>query len=108
MTGSPPGAASHRRLGRPPRAGYFRSYVTFDVSPYLAADTQATTKEARRLHKALGRENVLIKVPATPEGIPVIQTLISEGISVNVTLLFSLEAYEKVANAYMTGLEQYA
>ncbi len=83
-------------------------YVSFEVSPYLAADAQATTKDARRLHKALGRENVLIKVPATPEGIPVIQTLISEGISVNVTLLFSLDAYEKVANAYMTGLEQLA
>jgi transaldolase/glucose-6-phosphate isomerase len=83
-------------------------YVSFEVSPYLANDTEGTIKEARRLHKTLARENVLIKVPATPAGIPAIQTLISEGISVNVTLLFSVEAYEQVAKAYMTGLEQHA
>src|SRR5437867_553307 len=74
-------------------------YLSFEVSPYLANDTEGTIKEARRLHKALGRENVLIKVPATPAGIPAIQTLIGEGISVNVTLLFAVEAYEKVALA---------
>jgi transaldolase/glucose-6-phosphate isomerase len=82
-------------------------YVSFEVSPYLANDTDATVQEARRLHKALGRDNVLIKVPATPAGIPAIRTLIGDGISVNVTLLFSVDAYEKVADAYMTGLEQH-
>ncbi len=90
------------------RTNRIDGYVSFEVSPYLANDTDATIKEARRLHAALGRENVLIKVPATPAGIPAIQTLIGEGISVNVTLLFAVEAYEKVANAYMTGLEKYA
>jgi transaldolase/glucose-6-phosphate isomerase len=83
-------------------------YISFEVSPYLANDTQGTIEEARRLHKAIGRDNVLIKVPATPAGVPAIQQLISEGISVNVTLLFSVDAYEKVALAYMAGLEQYA
>ena len=83
-------------------------YVSFEVSPYLANDTEATIQEARRLHGALNRENVLIKVPATPAGIPAIQTLISEGISVNVTLLFSVDAYREVARAYMAGLEQHA
>jgi transaldolase/glucose-6-phosphate isomerase len=83
-------------------------YISFEVSPYLANETKATIEEARRLHAAIRRDNVLIKVPATPAGIPAIQTLIGEGISVNVTLLFTVEAYEAVANAYMTGLEQYA
>ncbi len=90
------------------RTNRIDGYVSFEVSPYLANDTEGTIKEARRLHKTLARENVLIKVPATPAGVPAIQTLISEGISVNVTLLFAVEAYEKVANAYLTGLEQYA
>jgi transaldolase/glucose-6-phosphate isomerase len=83
-------------------------YVSFEVSPYLANMTKETIEEARRLHAALRRDNVLIKVPATDAGVPAIQQLISEGISVNVTLLFSVEAYERVANAYMAGLEQYA
>jgi transaldolase/glucose-6-phosphate isomerase len=83
-------------------------YVSMEVSPYLANDTKGTIAEARRLHADLRRDNVLIKVPATPAGIPAIQTLIGEGISVNVTLLFSVEAYEKVAEAYISGLEQYA
>src|SRR5205807_1546183 len=69
-------------------------YVSFEVSPYLAHDTQATLKEALRLHKAIGRENVMIKVPATPAGFPAIQALIGRGINVNVTLLFAVEAYE--------------
>ena len=80
-------------------------YISFEVSPYLANDTKGTIEEARRLHKALSRENVLIKVPATPAGVPAIRQLISEGISVNVTLLFAVEAYEAVAEAYMSGLE---
>jgi transaldolase/glucose-6-phosphate isomerase len=83
-------------------------YVSFEVSPYLANDTQATITEAKRLHKALARPNVLIKIPATPAGLPAIEAVIGEGISVNVTLLFAVEAYEKVALAYMAGLEKLA
>jgi len=80
-------------------------YVSLEVSPYLAHDTQGTMEEARRLWKAVGRDNVMIKVPATAEGIPAIERLIGEGINVNVTLLFSLENYERVAEAYIRGLE---
>ncbi len=83
-------------------------FISFEVSPYLANDTKATIEEARRLHAAIRRDNVLIKVPATPAGVPAIRQLISEGISVNVTLLFAVEAYSAVADAYMAGLEQYA
>ncbi len=83
-------------------------YVSLEVSPYLARDTQATITEARRLWKALSLENVMIKVPGTPEGIPAIEELTSEGINVNVTLLFAREAYEKVAEAYLKGLERFA
>lgn len=90
------------------RTGGRDGYVCFEVSPYLAHDTQGTIKEARRLRAAIGRDNMMIKVPATPEGIPAITQLISEGINVNVTLLFAVEVYEAVANAYMTGLEQLA
>src|SRR5262245_8556282 len=68
-------------------------YISFEVSPYLAHDTENTVKDARRLWKAIGRENVLIKIPATDAGYAAIQTAISEGISVNVTLLFSVDAY---------------
>ncbi|MFQ5932868.1 MAG: bifunctional transaldolase/phosoglucose isomerase, partial [Nitrospiraceae bacterium] len=80
-------------------------YVSFEVSPYLAHKTQGTIEEARRLRAAVGRDNVMIKVPATPEGIPAIQQLISDGIHTNVTLLFAVETYEAVAQAYMKGLE---
>src|SRR5262249_55297156 len=83
-------------------------YVSLEVSPYLARDTKATLGEGRRLWKATGRENVMIKVPATPEGIPTIQQLITEGININVTLLFSQQAYERVAEAYIAGLEERA
>jgi transaldolase / glucose-6-phosphate isomerase len=83
-------------------------YVSLEVSPYLADDTQGTLEEARRLWKTVNRENVMIKVPGTPEGIPAFQQLISEGINVNVTLLFSQEVYKKVAEAYIAGLEQMA
>ena len=81
-------------------------YVSLEVSPYLARDTQATMKEARRLWKAVGRENLMVKVPGTSEGIPAFQQLISEGININVTLLFAQEVYVEVAKAYITGLEQ--
>jgi transaldolase / glucose-6-phosphate isomerase len=83
-------------------------YVSLEVSPYLADDTQGTLEEARRLWKTVARENVMIKVPGTPEGIPAFQQLISEGINVNVTLLFSQEVYKNVAEAYIAGLEQMA
>jgi transaldolase / glucose-6-phosphate isomerase len=83
-------------------------YVSLEVSPYLARQTEATIAEARRLWKTVQRENVMIKVPGTAEGIPAFQQLTSEGINVNVTLLFSQEVYERVADAYIAGLEQLA
>jgi len=83
-------------------------YVSLEVSPLLAHDTEETLKEARRLWKAVGRENVMIKVPGTPEGIPAFEQLISEAINVNVTLLFAQDVYEKVAEAYIAGLGKLA
>jgi len=83
-------------------------YVSLEVSPLLAHDTAATVDEARRLWREIGRENVMIKVPATPQGIPAVATLIAEGINVNATLLFALEAYEQIAEAYISGLERRA
>jgi len=74
----------------------------------LANDTAGTIAEARRLWKAVGRDNVMIKVPGTPEGLPAIQQLVSEGMNINVTLLFAQEVYEQVAEAYVAGLEKYA
>ena len=83
-------------------------YVSLEVSPHLAHDTQGTLLEARTLWKAVARENVMIKVPGTAEGIPAFQQLISEGININVTLLFAQEVYVRVAEAYIAGLEQFA
>jgi len=80
-------------------------YVSLEVSPYLARKTRETIDEARRLWKTVKRENVMIKVPGTAEGLPAIRQLIGEGININVTLLFAQEVYEKVAEAYMAGLE---
>ena len=80
-------------------------YVSLEVNPHLAHDTNGTIHEARRLWAALSRPNVFIKVPATAEGLPAIQQLISEGISVNVTLLFGLPRYRQVADAYIAGIE---
>ncbi len=82
-------------------------YVSLEVSPRLAYKTQETVAEARRLWKEVGRENVMIKVPGTAEGIPAFQQLIGEGINVNVTLLFAQEVYEQVAEAYIAGLEEF-
>jgi len=79
-------------------------YVSLEVNPHLAHDTQGTVEEAHRLWKALARPNVFIKVPATTEGLSAIQELISEGINVNVTLLFGLPRYRDVAEAYLAGL----
>ena len=80
-------------------------YVSLEVNPHLAHDTYGTLHEARRLWAALNRPNVFIKVPATAEGLPAIRQLISEGISVNVTLLFGLPRYRQVADAYLAGIE---
>lgn len=80
-------------------------YVSLEVSPYLANDTKGTLEEARRLWKAVGRENLMIKVPATPEGIPAIRQLLEEGLNINITLLFAQSAYEKVAEAFIAALE---
>jgi transaldolase/glucose-6-phosphate isomerase len=81
-------------------------FVSLEVSPHLAHDTQATIEEARRLWQRVGQPNLMIKVPATPEGIPAIRTLVSEGINVNVTLLFAVETYEQVAWTWIEGLEE--
>lgn len=83
-------------------------YVSLEVSPHLAHDTQGSVREARRLWQTVGRPNVMIKVPGTPAGLPAFEQLISEGINVNVTLLFSQEVYERVAQAYIAGLERLA
>ena len=80
-------------------------YVSLEVNPHLAHDTDGTLQEARRLWRALDRPNVFIKVPATDEGLPAIRQLISEGINVNVTLLFGLPRYRQVAEAYVAGIE---
>ena len=90
------------RLDRPD------GFVSLEVNPHLAHDTQGTMAEARRLWQALDRPNVLIKVPATQEGLPAIRQLIGEGINVNVTLLFGLPRYREVAEAYIAGLEERA
>ena len=83
-------------------------YVSLEVSPYLARKTPETIDEARRLWKTVQRENVMIKVPGTAEGLPAIRQLIGEGLNINITLLFAQEVYEKVAEAYIAGLEDLA
>jgi transaldolase / glucose-6-phosphate isomerase len=83
-------------------------YVSLEVSPTLARNTQGTIEEARRLWKRVGRENIMIKVPGTDEGVPAVHQLTSEGVNVNITLLFAQEAYVKVAEAFMAGLEDRA
>ncbi len=83
-------------------------YVSLEVSPFLANETKATIEEARRLWKAVNRPNLMIKIPGTSAGIPAVETAISEGINVNVTLLFSREVYAEVAHAYIRGLEKCA
>ena len=82
--------------------------VSIEVSPRLAHDTSGTVAEGRRLHRAVGRDNLYVKVPATAEGLPAITTLIAEGISINVTLIFSIARYQQVMDAYLAGLEQRA
>ncbi|MGH8913854.1 MAG: transaldolase [Acidimicrobiia bacterium] len=83
-------------------------FVSVEVSPTLAGETDATVAEARDWLKQIDRPNLLVKVPATPEGIPAIRQLTAEGISVNITLIFSLERYKEVIEAYLSGMEEYA
>ena len=87
------------------RTGGADGFASLEVSPRLAHDTDATVDAALRLFEALDRPNVMIKVPATPEGIPAIRELIGKGININVTLIFSLEIYARVREAYVAGLE---
>jgi transaldolase/glucose-6-phosphate isomerase len=82
-------------------------FVSLEVSPYLANDTKATIAEAERLWNDVKRRNLMVKVPATPEGLPAIEHLTGEGISINITLLFSQQVYREVAEAYIAGLEKY-
>ena len=88
------------------QSGGEHGYVSLEVSPKLAHDADGTVEEARRYHAALDRPNVMIKVPATPEGISAIETLIGDGIPVNVTLIFSQAMYERVMEAYIRGIEK--
>ena len=87
------------------QTGGLDGYVSIEVSPHLARDTEGTIEEALRYYQAIDRENVMIKIPGTPEGFPAIERVITEGINVNVTLLFSVESYEETAWAYIRGLE---
>ena len=80
-------------------------YVSLEVSPLLANDTQSTIEEARRLWKSVGRENLMVKVPGTKEGVPAVRQLLEEGVNINITLLFAQSAYEQVAEAYVAALE---
>jgi transaldolase len=81
-------------------------FVSLEVSPRLANDTEGTIKQARELWKSLDRKNVMIKIPGTKEGLPAIKQCISEGININVTLLFGLDRYKEVTEAYISGLEE--
>jgi transaldolase/glucose-6-phosphate isomerase len=90
------------------QSSYRDGYVSLEVSPYLANNTQGTIDEARRLWKTVQRDNVMIKIPGTTEGIPAIRQAISEGININVTLLFAQDVYEKVAEQYVAGVEALA
>ena len=88
------------------RTGGTDGFVSLECSPLLANDTQATIEETRRLWQLVDRKNVMIKIPGTPEGIPAIEQGIYEGININITLLFSLHAYDQTMEAYIRGLER--
>lgn len=88
------------------QSGRGDGFVSLEVSPYLAHDTEGTVAEAHRLFASVGRPNVMIKVPATPEGIPAIRQLIGDGVNVNITLMFNMTHYEAVAHAYIDGLRR--
>src|SRR5436305_6502366 len=82
-------------------------YVSIEVSPYLAMQTDATIEEARRLWREIGRDNLMVKIPAPEAGRPAIRTMIAEGVNINIALLFSQKVYAEVAEAYISGLEEY-
>lgn len=90
------------------RSGGLDGYISIEVSPDLANNTEKSVAEAKRLFSAIGRKNILVKVPGTKEGLPAIEELTFEGVNVNVTLLFSISRYEEVAEAYLRGLEKRA
>ncbi|MCI0391121.1 MAG: bifunctional transaldolase/phosoglucose isomerase [Acidobacteria bacterium] len=90
------------------RTNKLDGYVSLEVSPLLARDTEGTIAEAKRLWETLNRPNVMIKIPATPEGLPAIRESIAAGININVTMIFAIENYEEVAEAYISGLEKRA
>jgi transaldolase len=81
-------------------------FVSIEVSPYLAQDTEGTLSEVRRFWKAIDRPNLMVKIPATPAGIPAIRQALAEGININITLIFSIENYRQVAEAYLSALEE--
>ena len=81
-------------------------FVSLEVSPDLAHDSEATLEEARRFWKLVDRPNLMIKIPATPEGIPIVRQTLAEGMNINITLIFSIEDYRKVADAYISALEE--
>src|SRR5205807_5106878 len=83
-------------------------FTSVEVAPSLARDTEGTIASARDLHQRIDRPNLLVKIPATAEGVPAIQTMIAEGKSINITLIFSLARYEQVIEAYLAGLEELA
>ena len=83
-------------------------FVSIEVSPRLARDTDGTVAAARELHERISEPNLLVKIPATPEGVPAIKAMTAEGNNINVTLIFSLERYSQVLEAYLSGLEQFA
>lgn len=88
------------------KTGGVDGFVSIEVSPILAYNTEGTIQEARRLNNKVNRPNVMIKIPATQEGLPAIKQMISEGVCINVTLIFSQEVYEQVAESYISGLEE--
>ncbi|HUI64321.1 MAG TPA: transaldolase family protein, partial [Bacteroidota bacterium] len=88
------------------RTGGRDGFISLEVTPQKAHDTEATIEEVRELHTRVGRPNVMVKIPATREGLPAITCAIREGYSINVTLIFSVDRYREVANAYIMGLEQ--
>jgi len=102
------GAAADRFRPVYERTGGADGFVSIEVSPLLAHDTDATIGEARRLWRELARPNVMIKIPATREGLPAIEEALADGINVNVTLMFSMRHYEDVVEAYLRGLERRA
>jgi transaldolase len=89
------------------RTGGDDGYVSIEVSPGVASDTQRTVEAARDLHRRTSRPNVMIKIPATPAGLPAIQSMLGDGVNINVTLIFAVERYVKVVEAFCAGLEQY-